>query len=115
MSANDDSFPLRQLRRRLKAASRKIAVVDIDHEKSGELDGIRTHDPMIKSHVLYRLSYELSPDGVSRRAVPPGQALLSRLLPRWLRQVASLPHINEVGRGRGGIEGVETSVVFPSG
>ena len=27
----------------------------------GELDGIRTHDPMIKSHVLYRLSYELSP------------------------------------------------------
>lgn len=29
--------------------------------KVGELGGIRTHDPMIKSHVLYRLSYELSP------------------------------------------------------
>ncbi len=25
----------------------------------GEPDGIRTHDPMIKSHVLYRLSYGL--------------------------------------------------------
>jgi hypothetical protein len=25
--------------------------------KGGEPGGIRTHDPMIKSHVLYRLSY----------------------------------------------------------
>ena len=32
----------------------------------GELAGIRTRDPMIKSHVLYQLSYELSP---SRKAV----------------------------------------------
>ena len=28
----------------------------------GELVGIRTRDPMIKSHVLYQLSYEPSPD-----------------------------------------------------
>ena len=35
----------------------------IAFDDSGELDGIRTHDPMIKSHVLYRLSYELSPSG----------------------------------------------------
>jgi hypothetical protein len=27
----------------------------------GEPDGIRTHDPLIKSQVLYRLSYGLSP------------------------------------------------------
>jgi hypothetical protein len=26
----------------------------------GEPGGIRTHDPMIKSHVLYRLSYGLT-------------------------------------------------------
>ena len=25
---------------------------------NGELDGIRTHDPLIKSQMLYRLSYE---------------------------------------------------------
>gem|GEM_PF-3132601 len=29
----------------------------------GERDGIRTHDPMIKSHVLYQLSYALVPCG----------------------------------------------------
>ena len=28
--------------------------------QSGEPGGIRTHDPMIKSHVLYRLSYGLT-------------------------------------------------------
>ncbi len=27
-----------------------------------DLDGIRTHDPLIKSQVLYRLSYEIEPD-----------------------------------------------------
>jgi hypothetical protein len=31
----------------------------------GELGGIRTRDPMIKSHVLYQLSYELSPAGTA--------------------------------------------------
>jgi hypothetical protein len=35
----------------------------------GEPGGIRTHDPVIKSHVLYRLSYGLflSNNGCSRR------------------------------------------------
>ncbi len=28
---------------------------------SGERDGARTHDPVIKSHVLYQLSYALAP------------------------------------------------------
>ncbi len=28
-------------------------------EKIGEPGGNRTHDPVIKSHVLYRLSYRL--------------------------------------------------------
>jgi|HubBroStandDraft_6_1064221.scaffolds.fasta_scaffold315483_2 hypothetical protein len=30
----------------------------------GEPGGIRTHDPMIKSHVLYRLSYGLATTAV---------------------------------------------------
>ena len=42
----------------------------ISADLSGELDGIRTHDPMIKSHVLYRLSYELSPE----RGLAPREA-----------------------------------------
>ena len=39
----------------------RIRLIDADDRQDGELDGIRTHDPMIKSHVLYQLSYELSP------------------------------------------------------
>ena len=31
----------------------------------GERGGARTHDPVIKSHVLYRLSYALAPMGRS--------------------------------------------------
>jgi hypothetical protein len=31
-----------------------------DTEMHGERGGTRTHDPMIKSHVLYRLSYALT-------------------------------------------------------
>ena len=31
--------------------------------KSGERAGARTQDPVIKSHVLYRLSYALVPSG----------------------------------------------------
>ena len=30
----------------------------------GELGGIRTHDPLIKSQMLYRLSYELIKTGM---------------------------------------------------
>ena len=30
------------------------------HGDFGERGGTRTHDPMIKSHVLYRLSYALT-------------------------------------------------------
>jgi hypothetical protein len=30
----------------------------------GERGGARTHDPVIKSHVLYRLSYALAPPGL---------------------------------------------------
>lgn len=29
--------------------------------QNGDSGGIRTHDPMIKSHVLYRLSYGIIP------------------------------------------------------
>ena len=38
-------------------SSGKLQVI----EKIGERGGTRTHDPMIKSHVLYQLSYALSP------------------------------------------------------
>jgi hypothetical protein len=38
-----------------------IAFLIAYHLKNGEPDGIRTHDPLIKSQVLYRLSYGLSP------------------------------------------------------
>ena len=31
------------------------------HDLFGERGGTRTRDPMIKSHVLYRLSYALTP------------------------------------------------------
>jgi hypothetical protein len=34
--------------------------------KNGELEGIRTLDPMIKSHVLYQLSYELADPAFAR-------------------------------------------------
>ena len=34
-------------------------------ERIGELGGNRTRDNLIKSQVLYRLSYELSPCGAS--------------------------------------------------
>src|SRR3954471_24292074 len=36
--------------------------------KLGERGGIRTHDPMIKSHVLYRLSYALPGAHLGHRA-----------------------------------------------
>ena len=39
----------------------------------GELGGIRTHDPLIKSQLLYRLSYEPHA-GCRRLWVAPGQA-----------------------------------------
>ena len=34
--------------------------IDSDLGFSGERDGIRTHDPLIKSQMLYQLSYALS-------------------------------------------------------
>ena len=36
-------------------------------QKNGALAGIRTLDPMIKSHLLYRLSYERTKNGASDR------------------------------------------------
>jgi hypothetical protein len=43
---------------------------DLSIRTSGEPGGTRTRDPMIKSHVLYRLSYGLGPrvctDGLVR-------------------------------------------------
>jgi hypothetical protein len=48
--------------------SQVLDVTDVsgpDMVMSGELGGIRTRDPMIKSHVLYQLSYELSPAGTA--------------------------------------------------
>ena len=36
-------------------------------KKNGALAGIRTLDPMIKSHLLYRLSYERTKNGASDR------------------------------------------------
>ncbi len=47
----------------------------------GELGGIRTLDPMIKSHVLYRLSYELSPPP-RRLSAEAGQPQPGAMLPR---------------------------------
>ena len=38
----------------------------------GERGGTRTHDPMIKSHVLYRLSYALT-RALCRGRTPAGQ------------------------------------------
>jgi hypothetical protein len=36
---------------------------------SGERAGARTQDPVIKSHVLYRLSYALAPKGFDGEAI----------------------------------------------
>ena len=40
-----------------------IEIFDIPQPSIGERGGARTHDPVIKSHVLYRLSYALAPSG----------------------------------------------------
>ena len=44
-------------------AQRHLSIAE-DDDLHGERGGTRTHDPMIKSHVLYHLSYALT-----RRAV----------------------------------------------
>ncbi len=54
---------------------------------SGERGGTRTHDPMIKSHVLYRLSYALT-CAVCRCQVRVGQVRDRITLKLWKHQVA---------------------------
>ncbi len=50
--------------------------------KNGEPGGIRTHDPMIKSHVLYRLSYGLHLRGcVGARSWPVNRPSTGRFAP----------------------------------
>jgi hypothetical protein len=46
-------------------------LLDDDRGGVGERAGARTQDPVIKSHVLYRLSYALAPKGYDDEAVEP--------------------------------------------
>ena len=45
----------------------KLLEINGKRAKNGALAGIRTLDPMIKSHLLYRLSYERTKNGASDR------------------------------------------------
>jgi hypothetical protein len=60
-------------------------------QKGGEPDGNRTHDTLIKSQVLYRLSYGLPEGADNRQLALPGQPSDAAGLPTACRRPASLP------------------------
>ena len=60
-----------------KAGKFPTAIAANGHDPTGERAGIRTLDPVIKSHVLYQLSYALA-KGISY-LIPQPFASLARL------------------------------------
>jgi hypothetical protein len=79
----------------------------------GEPGGIRTHDPMIKSHVLYRLSYGLAHNNGLRTL------RICRTISALSRQPASLPQVGSNSMmgddGKGGLRCVSGRAIGSSG